>query len=109
MIPYQILKNKQCIHFQKTILRIVNCLISPVKFMYREKLYHSILNAIRTMMIYPSAHCFWFFNMYTRYRINNTQIYTCICGECVCWVTTFTFSNLRQSHSNQSKNKTSIH
>ena len=64
--------------------------------MYREKSY-SIFNAINTMMIYPSAHCSWFFNMCTRYIINSTQIYTYICEECVSWVTTFTFSNLRQS------------
>ena len=29
--PYQILKNKQCKHFLKTILSIVNWLISRVK------------------------------------------------------------------------------
>ena len=32
-----------------------------------------------------------------------------MCEECTIGVTTFTFSNLRQSYSNQSKNKTSIH
>ena len=53
--PYQILKDKQCSHFLKIILSIVNWLISRVKLMYREKSYHSIFNAINTMMIYPSA------------------------------------------------------
>ena len=90
---YQILKHKQCSHFQKTILSIVNCLISRVKIHVQRKIYHSIFNAIKTMMIYPSAHCFLFFNMYTRYRINNTQIYTYICEECVCWVTTLQVLN----------------
>ena len=39
-----------------------------------------------------SALCSWFFDMYTRYRINSTQIYTYICEEDVCWVTTCTSS-----------------
>ena len=43
--------------------------------MCRVKAYHSIFNAINTMMIYPSALCSWIFDMYTRYRINITQIY----------------------------------
>ena len=104
--PYQILKNKQCSHFLKTIVSIVNWLISRVKIHVQKNSYHSIFY---TIMIYPSALCSWFFNMYTRYRINSTQIYTFICEDCVCWVTTLTFSNVRQSHSNQSKNKTPIH
>ena len=74
--PYQILKYKQCSHFLKTILSIVNWLISRVKIHVQRNSYHSIFNAINTMMIYPSALCSWFFNMYSRYRINSTQIYT---------------------------------
>ena len=35
--PYQILKNKQRSHFQKTILSIVNCLISRVKIHVQRK------------------------------------------------------------------------
>ena len=89
--PYQILKHKQCSHFLKTISSILNWLISRVKdhLNLREKSYHSIFNAINAMMIYPSALCSWFFNMYIRYKINSTQIYTYLCEECVCWVTTF--------------------
>ena len=37
--PYQILKNKQCKHFLKTILSIVNWLISRGKIMYGENSY----------------------------------------------------------------------
>ena len=36
--PYQILKHKQCNHFQKTILSIVNCLISRVKIHVQIKI-----------------------------------------------------------------------
>ena len=90
--PYQIVKYKQCSHFLKKIFSIVNWLISLVNIHVKRKSYHSFFNAINTMMIYPSALCSWFFNMYTRYRINSTQIYTYICEECVCWVTTFTSS-----------------
>ena len=108
--PYQILKNKHCGHFLKTILSIVNWLISCVKIHAQTNSHHSIFSAINTMMIYPSALFSWFYNyMYTRYRKRSTQIYTFICEDCVCWVTTFTFSSLRQSHSNLSKNKTPIH
>ena len=67
--PYRILKDKQCSHSLKIILSIVNWLIS----------HHSIFSAINTMMIYSSAHCSWVFDMYTRYKINGTQIYTCVC------------------------------
>ena len=35
--PYQILKNEQCKHFLKTILSIVNWLISRVKIHVRRK------------------------------------------------------------------------
>ena len=55
--PYQILKNKQCSHFLKTILRIVNLLISRVKIHAQINSYHSIFNVFNTMMIYPSALC----------------------------------------------------
>ena len=75
--PYQIIsKNKQCSHFLKTILSIVNWLISRVKIHVQKKSYHSILNAINTMMIYQSALCSWFFDVYIIYRINSTQINT---------------------------------
>ena len=36
--PYQILKNKQCSPFLKTILSIVNCLISRVKIHEQRKI-----------------------------------------------------------------------
>ena len=91
-ICYQIVKYKQCSHFLKIIFSIVNWLISRVKIHVKRKSYHSFFNAINTLMIYPSALCSWFFNMYTRFGINSTQIYTYICEECVCWVTTFTSS-----------------
>ena len=81
--PYQILKNKQCSHFMKTILSIVNWLILRVKIHVQRNSYHSIFNAINTMIIYPSALCSWFSYMYTSYRINNTQIYAFICEDCV--------------------------
>ena len=55
--PYQILRDKQCSHFLKTILSIVNWLISRVKIHVHRISYHSIFNAINTMMIYPSALC----------------------------------------------------
>ena len=55
--PYQILKNKQCSHFMKTILSFVNWLISRVKIHVQRNSYHSIFNAINTMMIYPIALC----------------------------------------------------
>ena len=48
-----------------------------------KKSYHSTLNAINAMVIYPSAHCSWFFNMDTRYRMNSTHIYTYIYVKCV--------------------------
>ena len=54
--PYQILKNKQCSHFLKTMLSIVNWLISRVKIHVQRYSYHSIFTA-NTMMIYPSALC----------------------------------------------------
>ena len=53
--PFQILKDKQCSHFRKKILSILNWLISRVKLMCREKSYHSIFIAINTMMIYLRA------------------------------------------------------
>ena len=55
--PYPILKNIQCSHFLKTILSILNWLISRVKIMIRDNSYNSIFDAINTMMIYPSALC----------------------------------------------------
>ena len=36
--PYQILKHKQCSHFLKTILSIVNLLISRVKNSVKRKI-----------------------------------------------------------------------
>ena len=36
--PYQILKHKQCSHFLKTILSIVNWLISRVKIHVKRKI-----------------------------------------------------------------------
>ena len=38
MCPYQISKNKQCSHFLKTILSIVNWLISHVKNHVQRKI-----------------------------------------------------------------------
>ena len=58
--PYQILKNKQCSHFLKTILSILNWLISRVKIHDQRKFISLIFDAINTMMIYPSALCSWF-------------------------------------------------
>ena len=51
--PYHILKHKQCSHFPKTILSILNWLISRVKNHVKRKSYHSIFKA---MMIYPIVH-----------------------------------------------------
>ena len=77
--PYRTLQYKQCSHSLRIILSIVNWLISHVKNSCTKIKYHSIFSAINTMMIYSSAHCSWVFNMYTRYKINGTQIYPCVC------------------------------
>ena len=58
--PYQILNNKQCSHFMKTILSILYWLISRVKIHDQRKFISLIFDAINTMMIYPSALCSWF-------------------------------------------------
>ena len=88
--PYQILKHKHCSHFSENNFKHCKLANLACKNSCNKKSYHSIFNAINTKMIYPSALCSWFFfNMYTRCRINNTQIYTFICEECAFWVTTF--------------------
>ena len=108
--PYQILKNKQCSHFLKTSLSIVNWLILRVRIHVKRKIILFNLQCYQYNDDISLCSVFLVFNnIYIRYRINSTQMYTYLCEECVCLVTTFTFSNLRQSHSNQSKNKTPIH
>ena len=80
--PYLILKDEQCSHFLKIILSIVNWLISRVKINVQRKIISFNLQCYQYNDDISKCSLF-IFNMYTEYRINNTQNNPSICEGCV--------------------------